>query len=353
MIKTIACIAVAGTAMAANGQELLAWWSFNNSTTDSNLTWADGNDRLNELDNGDGTFTPVFRHMHDNDGQFNDGFLDPTTDRFYPVFDGFDGFNPGALIDPAVIDTFDLNPDVSLFGAYIDVSSLVGDNWTDPADPSITTDTGDNWGSYGGSGINRPVGTFGGGSLAIAGSANSNNSFDIVADLSNYQDISVSWVQRKTGSGPTLEEVSVSTDGINFTNVYSAAGQNNSTYEGPFVANAGSLLNNASNAIIRFSWNEISSEFGNIRFDNIVLQGTEGQGAACPGDIADDFGFPGGDGQVSFGDFLLALGLLGPCPGGTPGCDFDIADDFGFAGGDGQVSFGDFLLALGLLGPCP
>ncbi len=36
--------------------------------------------------------------------------------------------------------------------------------------------------------------------------------------------------------------------------------------------------------------------------------------AVCVGDIADDFGTPGGDGQVSFGDFLALLGLLGPCP---------------------------------------
>ena len=73
----------------------------------------------------------------------------------------------------------------------------------------------------------------------------------------------------------------------------------------------------------------------------------------CVGDIADDFGTIGGDGQVSFGDFLGLLGLIGPCPGGTPGCDGDIADDFGTLGGDGQVSFGDFLGLLGLIGPCP
>ncbi len=73
----------------------------------------------------------------------------------------------------------------------------------------------------------------------------------------------------------------------------------------------------------------------------------------CPFDIADDFGFAGADGQVSFGDFLFALTILGPCPGGTPGCDGDVADDFGFVGGDGQVSFGDFLFALTVLGPCP
>jgi hypothetical protein len=78
-----------------------------------------------------------------------------------------------------------------------------------------------------------------------------------------------------------------------------------------------------------------------------------GTGPVCTGDIADDFGTLGADGQVSFGDFLALLGLIGPCPGGTPGCTGDIADDFGTIGGDGQVSFGDFLALLGLIGPCP
>ncbi len=76
-------------------------------------------------------------------------------------------------------------------------------------------------------------------------------------------------------------------------------------------------------------------------------------GALCVGDIADDFGNLGGDGMVSFGDFLALLGLIGPCPGGLPSCTGDIADDFGNLGGDGQVSFGDFLALLGLIGPCP
>ncbi len=74
--------------------------------------------------------------------------------------------------------------------------------------------------------------------------------------------------------------------------------------------------------------------------------------APCPADFADDFGNLGGDGMVSFGDFLAMLGLIGPCPGGTPGCTGDIADDFGNLGGDGMVSFGDFLALLGLIGPC-
>ncbi len=74
----------------------------------------------------------------------------------------------------------------------------------------------------------------------------------------------------------------------------------------------------------------------------------------CIGDIADDIGTLGSpDGEVSFGDFLAMLTLLGPCHHGH-GCTGDIADDFGVLGmGDGQVSFGDFLAMLSLLGPCP
>ncbi len=78
-----------------------------------------------------------------------------------------------------------------------------------------------------------------------------------------------------------------------------------------------------------------------------------GDTGSCTGDIADDFGTPGADGMISFGDFLALLGLVGDCPGMVPGCTGDIADDFGTTGADGMVSFGDFLALLGLVGPCP
>ncbi len=84
-----------------------------------------------------------------------------------------------------------------------------------------------------------------------------------------------------------------------------------------------------------------------------IYKDLSGGTPVCIGDIADDFGNLGGDGMISFGDFLALLGLIGPCPGGTPGCTGDIADDFGNLGGDAMVSFGDFLALLGLIGPCP
>ncbi len=350
MLKTIACLAVAGATMAANGQELLAWWSFNNSTSDSNLTWFDGNDFLNDFG-----FGAVFRHMHDNDGTFNDGFLDAANDHMYPVFDGF-SINPGALIDPSVVDSMDLNPDISLFGAYIDVSDLAGDNFASVTNPS---EASNEWGSFGGTADNRPDGGgFGGGSLAISGPANNTKSFDIVADLSDYQDIEVTWANRGTSTGFTSRTVSVSTDGTNFTQIFSDAGVLSSTWV-LNLADAGSMLDNAPNAIIRFTIDgaiDDDNDRGNNRFDNIQLIGTEGMGSACIGDIADDFGNLGEDGMVSFGDFLALLGLLGPCGPATfnPDCIGDIADDFGNLGAaDGAVSFGDFLALLGLLGPCP
>ncbi len=94
----------------------------------------------------------------------------------------------------------------------------------------------------------------------------------------------------------------------------------------------------------------------NASEDVAVLTIDASTSGGCLGDIADDNGTLGAsDGQVSFGDFLASLGLLGPCgpATGNPDCTGDNADDNGTPGGDGQVSFGDFLFLLGVLGPCP
>ncbi len=54
---------------------------------------------------------------------------------------------------------------------------------------------------------------------------------------------------------------------------------------------------------------ETPVELGSTSIDWTIIVPT-----ACLGDIADDFGTLGGDGMVSFGDFLAMLGLIGPCP---------------------------------------
>ena len=135
-----------------------------------------------------------------------------------------------------------------------------------------------------------------------------------------------------------------------------------------FLNEASVVIANASSPVDTWSYSELSAiapnnavearvvllfqqpvpNLGGAVFVDSVTLSVE----ACPGDIADDFGTLASDGQVSFGDFLALLGLIGPCSG-APGCTGDIADDFGTLGSDGQVSFGDFLALLGLIGPCP
>ena len=125
------------------------------------------------------------------------------------------------------------------------------------------------------------------------------------------------------------------------------------------IAASGTGWSNIDNADISFTADSILVDAADIvgitpaLDQSVTLQIITSADPVCTGDIADDFGTLGADGQVSFGDFLALLGLIGPCPGGNPGCDGDIADDFGTIGGDGQVSFGDFLALLGLIGPCP
>lgn len=254
-MKTMIAVAVAGIAVSANGQELLSWWSFNNTNNDSDL--------MNS--NGDDNARPNFGHMIDNNDPFDDGFYDNVNGRLYGVADTFGG-NPGALVGAPSLDPGAGVPDASGYGAWIDINGLVGDNFA--------SGTAGNWGSFSGTGTNRPSGTFGGGSLAITGEANNGSFFDIVADLSGWQDIEVTWANRGTSTGFAERNVSVSNDGgATFTSIYNDAGSLSSSWTTE-LADAGALLDGASNAIIRFSIAGASSTSGNNRFDNIQLLGT-------------------------------------------------------------------------------
>lgn len=254
-MKKFALSAVALTVMAgaAHAQQTLAHWNFNNTTADANLSWSDGNTggRTN------------FGHMTDLNS-FNDGYWDPTTDRLYPISSSAGG-GPGALVGPGAIDSpVASTPAASNYGAWIDVSNLAGNN-----DDSQNN----NWLSFSGTTLNQQFGSFAGGSLSITGEANNASTFAIIADLTSWQDIEVSWAQRGTGSGYTSRIVEVSTDGVNFTQIYSNFGALGSSWTLQ-TADAGALLDGASNAIIRWTIDGASSSNGNNRFDNIVLTGT-------------------------------------------------------------------------------
>ncbi|MCA9310678.1 MAG: hypothetical protein KDA21_05685, partial [Phycisphaerales bacterium] len=261
MKKLLAIAAIAGFASMATADDLLAWWNMNNNAND--------NDLLNA--NGDGGSSPTnqFRFMIDGNPPFDDGYYDQVSGDMYPVYDAFT-INPGLLVDSAAWDDAG-TPAAGLFKAAINVNGLVGDNFT-----SSSTD---NWGSFSGTSTNRADGgTFGGGSLSIVGTVNNGAFFDIVADLTGFDNINVSWVNRGTSTGFTSRTVSVSTDGVNFTNIYADAGALTSTWTLE-TASAGSLLDNASNAIIRFTVDGASGNSGNNRFDNIQLRGTPAPGA--------------------------------------------------------------------------
>ncbi len=61
----------------------------------------------------------------------------------------------------------------------------------------------------------------------------------------------------------------------------------------------------------RYYW---QVEAQNIAGTTLSSNGPWSFSTRCLGDIADDFGTPGNDGMISFGDFLALLGLIGPCP---------------------------------------
>lgn len=257
---------VAFTSPQAQAQDLLAWWSFNNSNNDSDLTNANGDDNARSN----------FGHMLDNNHAFDDGWYDadstlfgivpqdPTRRLLLPVQDSFT-INPGALI--SVTDPGVGVPSLSGVGARIIADDLVGDNFA--------SGTSDNWGSFSGTGTNRPDGgTFGGGTLSITGDGNNGSSFVIEADLGgDWEAIELTWANRGTSTGFASRIVDVSTDGVNWTQIYSDSGTLSSTFTVE-SASAGTLLDGASTALIRFTIDGATSTSGNNRFDNIQLLGT-------------------------------------------------------------------------------
>lgn len=255
MKTTFAAFAVAGMlafTASADAQMLGAWWSFNNTNNDSDLTNA----------NGDDNSRANFGHMLDNNDPFDDGVYVPANDRLYPVQDAFTS-SPGILIgqtDPGPAPSVN----TAALGAYIDVTNLVGDNFA--------TSTNNNWGSFTGTGTNRPSGTFGGGSLVMTGSGNNGASFDIVVTNSLYQIDSVSWAQRGTSTGYSSRALSYSTDnGATFTTFGTDFGTLSSTW----MVEAYDLSAISGIDVLRVTVDGSSSTNGNNRFDNIQLNVTE------------------------------------------------------------------------------
>lgn len=124
--------------------------------------------------------------------------------------------------------------------------------------------------SFAGTTANALSGVGSGGSLSIRGGAGDGEWFDVVVDATMLRDLQISWAQRGTSTGFSSRTVAVSTDGQSFTEIYSDSG----TLGGWTVksADAGALLDGASNAIFRFTLDGATAAGGNNRFDNILIE---------------------------------------------------------------------------------
>ncbi|MGF1633487.1 MAG: PEP-CTERM sorting domain-containing protein [Phycisphaerae bacterium] len=277
ILASVAVLGLAATVQAA--PQLGAWWSFNNS-------WSSNR--------GDGLWTGGggFHHTTIPGPNFDDGiWTGPTTgtigagiqgDLLLPVYDGFTGqYGSGILVNTAGIDNApqslagrtQIANNIGNFGAYIDVSNVVGAN-----NGNMNANT---WGSFQGTGVNRPSGTFAGGSLAITGSANNGSYFDIVIDPdfnngqlpagSAWEISGLTWAQQGTGTGYNSRTYSYSLDGVSFVEIGTETGT-----LGTFAANTNfadlSLLSVPEGVVaFRVEVDGATSTNGNHRFDNIQL----------------------------------------------------------------------------------
>ncbi|MFI4854619.1 MAG: hypothetical protein ACIAQF_06525 [Phycisphaerales bacterium JB065] len=127
--------------------------------------------------------------------------------------------------------------------------------------------------SFSGTSENAQFGEASGGSLSVVGDAVNGQWIDFVFDASSYMDLVLTWAQRGTSTGFSSRSVSVSADGQNFTEIYSNSGALTSSWTVE-TADAGSLLDGASTAIFRFTFDGATSTNGNNRLDNILIQGS-------------------------------------------------------------------------------
>jgi len=113
--------------------------------------------------------------------------------------------------------------------------------------------------------------------LAIQGGANLQNNGTILelhVNTAGYENVAVEWVWQRNDTGFNNDVIQESMDGTTFTGFSFAAIQTN-FFGGHDSSGAGSLFNNNPFFAIRITLNGATSETGNIRFDNIVVTGTQ------------------------------------------------------------------------------
>ena len=125
--------------------------------------------------------------------------------------------------------------------------------------------------------FNASMGDPAGLALAIFAGPNLENNgviLEVHVSTAGYDNVHISWGWQRSDTGFNDDIVRESMDGTTFTGFSFAAIQTN-FFGGLDSSGAGSLFNNNPNFAVRIILSGATSETGNIRFDNIVVTGTQ------------------------------------------------------------------------------
>ena len=125
--------------------------------------------------------------------------------------------------------------------------------------------------------FNASMGDPAGLALAIQAGPNLVNNgviLELHVNTAGFDNVHISWAWQRSDTGFNDDVIRESMDGTTFTGFSFAAIQTN-FFGGLDASGAGSLFNNNPNFAVRITLNGATSETGNIRFDNIVVTGTQ------------------------------------------------------------------------------
>ena len=126
--------------------------------------------------------------------------------------------------------------------------------------------------------FNASMGDPAGLALTIPGGANLQNNgsiLDLHVSTLGFENVAVSWAWQRSDTGFNDDLIQESSDGTTFQGFSFASIQTNFFGGHHSSFGAGSLFNNNPFFAIRITLSGASSEAGNIRFDNIVVTGTQ------------------------------------------------------------------------------
>lgn len=180
------------------------------------------------------------------------------------------GGAPGTFLTTGVVEYYDsatktlnvASHGVLASNATVNFSNLSG---------SMGGAANNNWGSFGGSTLNAFSGDASGGSLSVIGSGQNGKYVDFKLSTAGYENVGVSFVTQRTGTGANSQVWSVSSDGINFTTAYSLSSI--PTAYGVQSFGLEDSYSDLSELFLRVTFSGASSTSGNNRLDNIRIAG--------------------------------------------------------------------------------